>query len=302
MYLIKKMKSIFTIIRPKQYIKNVFIFLPLFFHGNIANTELLVTAFMAFVAFSLSASAIYILNDYKDIKDDRRHPVKKFRPLASGLISKKRAVSLMVILLIMGFSLMAITSLQAVAILSAYIILNIGYSFKFKRIALLDVTIIAVGFVLRLFVGSFVTGTPLSMWIVMMTFLLALFLALAKRRDDILLQRRTGNKMRKSIDGYNLQLVDGTMMIMASIVVVTYILYTVSQEIIEQFQSEHLYLTALFVIFGLMRYLQLSLVEKRSGSPTEIVLKDKTTIVNILLWILSFIWFIYVAPTSNPLG
>ena len=294
------MKSIFTIIRPKQYIKNVFIFLPLFFNGNIANTELLVTTFMAFVAFSLSASAIYILNDYKDIKDDRRHPEKKFRPLASGLISKKRAVSLMVILLIMGFSLMAITSSQALVILSVYIILNIGYSFKFKRIALLDVNIIATGFVLRLFVGSFVTGIPLSMWIVMMTFLLALFLALAKRRDDIQLQHRTGKKMRKSIDGYNLPLVDGTMMIMASIVIVTYILYTVSQEIIEQFQSEHLYLTALFVIFGLMRYLQLSLVEKRSGSPTEIVLKDKTTIVNILLWILSFIWFIYLTPTSIP--
>ena len=296
------MKHFFTLLRPKQYIKNIFIFLPLFFMGQVTNLELFVKASLAFVAFSLSASAVYIFNDYEDIKDDRKHPKKKYRPLASGLISKNVALSLMTILLIMGFSLMAITSSQALVILSVYIILNIGYSFKFKRIALLDVNIIATGFVLRLFVGSFVTGTPLSMWIVMMTFLLALFLALAKRRDDIQLQHRTGKKMRKSIDGYNLPLVDGTMMIMASIVIVTYILYTVSQKIIEQFQSEYLYLTALFVIFGLMRYLQLSLVEKHSGSPTEIVLKDKTTIVNILLWILSFIWFIYVAPTSNPLG
>ena len=296
------MKAMFNIIRPQQYIKNVFILLPLFLAGQITNTELLSKALMAFVAFSFSASAIYIFNDCRDIKDDRKHPKKKYRALASGLISKNVALSLMTILLIMGFSLMAIISLNALVILSIYIILNIAYSCKLKRIALLDVTIIASGFVLRLFVGSFTYEISLGIWIVVMTFLLALFMALAKRRDDVLIFKKSGNKMRKVVTGYNLQLIDGAMLVMASIVIVSYILYTTSQEIIEKFHSENLYLTALFVIFGLMRYLQLSLVEKRSGSPTEIVLKDKTTIVNILLWILSFIWFIYVAPTSNPLG
>ena len=291
------MKSIFTLIRPQQYIKNIFIFLPLFFVGQITNIELLTNAFMAFVAFSFSASAIYILNDYKDIKEDRRHPKKKLRPLASGLISTKVAMSLMIILLIIGFSIMAIVSLQALTILGMYVILNIAYSFKLKRIALLDVTIIAMGFVLRLFVGSFVTGVTLTAWIVIMTFILALFLALAKRRDDILLHR-TGNKMRKSMDGYNLQLIDGTMMIMAAVVIVAYILYTVSEEIIEKFNSENLYLTALFVIFGIMRYLQISFVEKNSGSPTEIVFKDKITIINIVLWLLFFVWIIYMTPTT----
>ena len=291
------MKSIFTLIRPQQYIKNIFVFLPLFFVGQITNIELLTNAFMAFVAFSFSASAVYILNDYKDIKEDRRHPKKKLRPLASGLISTKVAMSLMIILLIIGFSIMAIVSLQALTILGMYVILNIAYSFKLKRIALLDVTIIAMGFVLRLFVGSFVTGVTLTAWIVIMTFILALFLALAKRRDDILLHR-TGNKMRKSMDGYNLQLIDGTMMIMAAVVIVAYILYTVSEEIIEKFNSENLYLTALFVIFGIMRYLQISFVEKNSGSPTEIVFKDKITIINIVLWLLFFVWIIYMTPTT----
>ena len=293
----KKIKSIFTLIRPQQYIKNIFILLPLFFVGQITNIELLVVALIAFVAFSLSASAIYILNDYKDIKEDRRHPKKKFRPLASGLISTRIAMTLMVILLIAGFSLMAIISIHALIVLSIYVVLNIGYCFKFKQIALLDVTIIASGYVLRLFVGSFATGTALTMWIVIMTFLLALFLALAKRRDDILLLYKTGKKMRKSIKGYNLQLVDGIMMIMASIVVVVYILYTTSQEIIEKFHSEHLYLTALFVIFGIMRYLQISFVEKHSGSPTDILLRDKLTIINLLIWMLSFVWIIYIIPT-----
>ena len=292
------MKHFFTLLRPKQYIKNIFIFLPLFFVGQVTNTELFVKASLAFVAFSLSASAVYIFNDYEDIKDDRKHPKKKYRPLASGLISKNFALSLMTILLIMGFSLMAIISLEALVILFIYVILNISYSLKLKRIALLDVTIIAIGFVLRLFVGSFAYEIPLKIWIVIMTFLLALFLALAKRRDDVQIFTKSGNKMRKSVDGYNLQLIDGTMMVMSAVVIVAYLLYTTSQEIIEKFQNENLYLTTLFVIFGLMRYLQITLVEKKSGLPTETILKDKIMQINLLLWVLSFVWLIYMTPTS----
>ena len=294
----KKANAIFTIIRPKQYIKNIFILLPLFFAGQITNTVLLVNALVAFVAFSLSASAVYILNDYKDIKEDRKHPKKKFRPLASGLISKNIALSLMIILLIVGLTLMATISTKALVILSIYVILNIAYSLKLKRIALLDVTIIAIGFVLRLFVGSFAYEIPLKIWIVIMTFLLALFLALAKRRDDVQIFIKSGNKMRKSVDGYNLQLIDGTMMVMSAVVIVAYLLYTTSQEIIEKFQNENLYLTTLFVIFGLMRYLQITLVEKNSGSPTETIFKDKIMQINLVLWVLSFVWIIYITPTN----
>ena len=292
------MKAFFILIRPKQYIKNIFIFLPLFFIGQITNMELLANASVAFVAFSLSASAVYIFNDYEDIKDDRKHPKKKYRPLAAGLISKNTALLLMFILFIISFTLMAVISLKALVILSIYVILNILYSLKLKRIAVLDVTIIAIGFVSRLFVGSFAYEIQLTIWIVIMTFLLALFMALAKRRDDILIFLKSGNKMRKSIDGYNIQLVDGSMAIMSSVVIVAYLLYTTSQEIIEKFQSENLYLTTLFVIFGLMRYLQITFVEKNSGSPTEIVFKDTIMQINLVLWILSFIWIIYITPIS----
>ena len=293
------MKHFFTLLRPKQYIKNIFIFLPLFFMGQVTDIELFVKASLAFVAFSLSASAVYIFNDYEDIKDDRKHPKKKYRPLAAGTISKNTALLLMIILFIIGFTLMAAISLKALVILSIYVILNILYSLKLKRIAVLDVTIIAIGFVSRLFVGSFAYEIQLTIWIVIMTFLLALFMALAKRRDDILIFLKSGNKMRKSIDGYNLQLVDGSMMIMSAVVIVAYLLYTTSQEIIEKFQSENLYLTTLFVIFGLMRYLQITLVEKNSDSPTETIFKDKIMQINLLLWVLSFIWLIYMTPTLN---
>ena len=287
-------QNILKLIRPHQYIKNLFIFAPLFFVGQIANVELFLNLVVTFIAFSISASAIYILNDFQDIEEDRQHPEKKYRPLASGAISKKTAIVLMNTFFIVGISLMATLSLQALVILCLYIALNFGYSFYFKRIAILDVTIISIGFVLRLFVGSAVIEIPLSMWIVIMTFLLSLFLALAKRRDDVLLFINTGKKMRKAIGGYNLQFIDGAMMIMASVVIVSYILYTTSIDVFQSAQSEYLYLTALFVILGIMRYLQIAFIESDSGSPTKIIFNDKFIQVTILARILSFVWIIYL--------
>jgi decaprenyl-phosphate phosphoribosyltransferase len=279
--------------RPHQYIKNLFIFLPLFFALKITDTELLTNALIAFIAFSLTASAIYTLNDYHDIEEDKKHPRKKNRPLASGSISKIQAIGIMLVLFISGFFLMSLSSFQSVGILTAYVIMNIAYSFYLKHVAILDVTIIAIGFVLRLFIGSAVTNIPLSMWIVIMTFLLALFMALAKRRDDVIIFLDTGKKMRKVIDGYNLQFLDTAMAIMASVVIVAYTIYTTSTEIIEKFHSQYLYLTALFVILGILRYLQIALVHLDSGSPTRIVLKDRFVQATLIGWILSFTWILY---------
>jgi len=279
--------------RPHQYVKNIFIFLPIFFALQITNMDFLFQAFIAFIAFSLTASAIYILNDYFDIEEDRQHPKKKYRPLASGTISKKNGIMLMIFLSLSGALLMMSLSLEALFILLVYIVMNIAYSLYLKHIAILDVTIIAIGFVLRLFIGSAVTGIALSMWIVIMTFLLALFMALAKRRDDVLIYLNTGKKMRKVIDGYNLQFLDGAMMIMASVVIVAYILYTTSSEVVSRVHSQYLYLTSLFVILGIMRYLQIAFVVKDSGSPTKIVLTDRFTQLILLGWILSFGWILY---------
>ena len=287
------MKNFISLIRPHHYVKNIFVLLPLFFGGQITNNSQILNGAIAFFAFSVSASAIYIFNDYMDIKNDRKHPKKKYRPLASGSISKSNGLYLMIILLTVGIFSIAYVSTGSLIILIVYIILNILYSLKLKQIALLDITIIAIGFVLRLFVGSFAYNVALEFWIVIMTFLLALFLALAKRRDDVLILNKSGAKMRKSVDGYNLQLVDGSMLVMSAIVIVAYIQYSTSLEIINKFNNENLYLTALFVIFGIMRYLQIAFVEKKSGSPTEIILKDKTMQINLLLWASSFAWIIY---------
>ena len=286
-------KKYFALIRYHQYVKNLFIFLPLFFVGQVTNSTLLLNGIIAFVAFSFAASSIYILNDFLDIEEDRKHPQKKHRPLASGLISTKAAFFIMGLLLFTGTVLMGILSLKALFVLLTYITLNIGYCFYLKHIDIVDITIIAIGFILRLFIGSFVTDVPLSSWIVIMTFLLALFLAIAKRRDDVLHFIKTGTKMRKVIDGYNLQFIDSSMTIMTAVVIVSYILYTTSAEVIERTQSEYLYLTSLFVLLGVLRYLQISIVENNSGSPTKIMLKDKFIILTLLSWVLSFVFIIY---------
>jgi len=287
------MKNLIYLIRPHHYIKNIFILLPLFFSGQFTNTDQLLNGLIAFAAFSLSASAIYIFNDYKDINYDRKHPKKRNRPLASDLIKKNTAIFLMITLLIIGFLLMGSVNKDSLIVLTIYVLLNILYSLKLKRIALLDITIIAIGFVLRLFAGSFSYNVTLEISIVIMTFLLALFLALAKRRDDVLIFNKSGTKTRKSMDGYNLQLIDGNILVMSAIIIVAYLQYTTTFEIIEKFDNENLYLTSLFVIFGIMRYLQITFVEKKSGSPTEVILKDKIMQINLILWILSFVWIIY---------
>ncbi|HMB63306.1 MAG TPA: decaprenyl-phosphate phosphoribosyltransferase [Eudoraea sp.] len=285
---------IFRLIRPKHYIKNLFIFMPLFFAGEFYNTQQLIQVFLAFVSFSISASAIYIFNDFRDVEEDRLHPTKKFRPLAAETISLNTAIILMVILLVAGLALMASLSLNALAVLGIYLILNIFYSLFLKHISILDVTIIAVGFVLRIFVGAIITDIPLSQWIVIMTFLLALFLAFAKRRDGVLLHLETKKKMRKVIKDYNLKFAEGAMMTMASVTIVAYILYTTSTEVVLRLQNEYVYLTAIYVILGILRYMQLSLLENNSGSPTELVFKDLFLALVMIAWIIHFAVLLYV--------
>ena len=287
------MSNIIKLMRPHQYIKNIFIFIPLFFAMKITNLVLLSNAFIAFIAFSLSASAIYILNDYLDIQDDKLHPKKRFRPLASGAVSKSSAIKIMAILSISGFTIMALLSIKALLILLLYVVMNIAYSFKLKHIAIIDITIISLGFVLRLFIGSVVTNIELSAWIVVMTFLLALFMALAKRRDDVLIFNQTGKKMRRVIDGYNLQFLDTAMAIMAAVVIVAYTIYTTSPQTVAKFHSKYLYLSAFFVIVGVMRYLQITFVFQDSSSPTKIVLKDRFMQFVLLGWLMTFIWILY---------
>jgi 4-hydroxybenzoate polyprenyltransferase len=280
------------LLRPHQYLKNLFIFAPLFFAGKVTDAVLLGKTVMAFIAFSLTASALYVLNDYKDIKEDREHPIKKYRPVASGAVTKTAALSVMTVLFAAGAGMAFTQGTGLLLTILAYTALNVAYSFALKHVSLLDVFTIAIGFVLRLYAGSVVTDIALSMWIVMMGFLLALFLALAKRRDDLLLSGE-GRNVRKSIDGYNIELVNGAMTIMASVILVSYVMYTLTHEIVSKFHTDRLYITSFFVLFGILRYMQITLVEKGSGEPTKVLLRDRLLQLAIVAWLFSFAMLIY---------
>ena len=287
------MNNLIKLLRPSHYIKNIFIFLPLFFSGQITLIDKSLDAIIAFISFSLSASAIYIFNDLNDLKDDKKHPVKKLRPLASGLIDNKIAILIMILLISISLGIMMTVSKVSLVILIIYILLNLAYSLGLKKFSILDIIIISIGFVLRLFVGSFAYNVKLEIWIVIMTFLLALFIALGKRRDDAFILKSTKKKMRKSIDGYNLKLIDSIMLVLAAVIIVSYIQFSISLETILKF-SEYLYLTTIFVIFGIIRYMQLVFVKNISGDPVEIILKDKVIQINLLVWLSAFILIIYI--------
>ncbi len=282
------------LMRPHQYAKNFFIFLPLFFGGKFLHPGLLVITMAAWAAFSLVTSSIYVFNDVIDRNYDKKHEKKKNRPIASGAVSIPHAATFMCILGLAGLSLTYLIEPMLFFLALAYILMNIAYTLKLKHIAIVDIFLIGFGFLIRLFIGGVVSGIPLSMWIILMTFLLSLFLALAKRRDDVLIFLQSGVKMREVIDGYNVRFLDTAMAVMASILIVSYIMYTVSEEVIESARSENLYLTVIFVIMGVMRYFQLTYVEKRTDSPTMVLLTDRFIQGTILGWIIAFGIILYL--------
>jgi 4-hydroxybenzoate polyprenyltransferase len=197
-------KPFIQLIRPEQWVKNLFVFLPMFFNGQLCNTPILISCTIAFVAFSLAASSVYCFNDIFDANSDKQHPKKSKRPIASGVISPKTAYTIMSICLIMSVGILFFFEkeirLTLLGLIGFYFVMNIAYSVRLKHFAIIDVMIISIGFVLRIFVGKVAAGVWLSEWIVIMTFLLALFLAFAKRRDDVILYQNTGISPRKNTD------------------------------------------------------------------------------------------------------
>lgn len=289
------LKSVLSLIRIHQWVKNGAIFMPLFFHGGIFDQPLFIKAFLAFLGFSFITSSIYVFNDLQDVEEDRLHPEKKFRPIAAGKISPIFA-KYTIIIALLGALLMFYffnNSLWVWVCIGCYFFQNILYTQWLKKIALIDVIVISLGFILRIFLGSVVTGVYLSHWIIITTFLLALFLAFAKRRDDILLSSQTGVKQRSNMDGYNLDFLNAAIIISSAIVVVSYIMYCTSAEVILR-TGKNIYLTSFFVVIGIFRYLQLVFVMQQSGNPTKIFLKDTFLQLVMLGWIISFGVILYL--------
>jgi 4-hydroxybenzoate polyprenyltransferase len=293
-----QMTKYIQLIRPQQWAKNGFVFLPIFFNGELLNTVKLCSCAMAFLAFSLAASSVYCLNDICDAESDRLHPDKNRRPVASGAISRNRGFLVMAVCLVPSMLVLLIFGgerrFYLMALIGFYFLMNIAYCLWLKRYSIVDVMVISTGFVLRIVVGGVVGDVWLSEWIVIMTFLLALFLAFAKRRDDVILYRNTGIALRKHTNRYNPEFLNQVMTVVSTITIIVYIIYTLTPDVMERFHSRYVYLTAIFVLTGIIRYLQLTIVDLKSGSPTKIFLKDRFIQCCIVGWLITFLIIIYL--------
>ena len=292
------MKKYLKLLRVEQWVKNLFVFTPLFFSGKITNFDLFTQSIFAFFVFSFAASIIYIINDYSDIESDRKHPEKKNRPLASGAISKNSAKTILGALIILDVALIFAGQYffeknlwKFSTIILAYFLMNIAYTFKLKHVAIIDVTIIATGFVLRVLAGGYITGIFISQWAILLTFVLALVLAIGKRRGE-LINAQVSGKTRKALDGYNVQFADIALSISCTLAIVCYLMFTLSPEVQQRFHSRVFY-TVIFVVFAFLRYLQQTLVYNRTESPTKIVYRDRYIQITLLLWVIVFLLQIY---------
>lgn len=291
--------DIIRLLRPHQWVKNGFVLLPAFFSGNIADRSTIIGSMIALAAFCLASSAVYCLNDVRDAEADRTHPKKRMRPIASGAVSPSAAIAIMVLLFATALT-MTLTLLPsphnvaATVILAGYVVMNIAYCLRLKHLTLVDVFIISVGFVLRVAMGGAATGIFISHWLILMTFLLALFLALSKRRDDLIIYRNTGVKPRRNIHRYNLDFMSQSTTLVSTTMLVCYIMYTVSAEVIERMHSSMVYITTVFVLAGLLRYIQLTVVDVKSGSPTRILLHDRFIYCCVGGWLITFFIIIYL--------
>jgi decaprenyl-phosphate phosphoribosyltransferase len=286
------------LIRPKDWAKNLFMFVPVFFAELLFNLDTVLSVLAGFGCFSLVASSIYIINDYRDIEDDKKHPVKCTRPLASGKISGTMAIVICVVLLAIGLGGAWLIRDKFAFVLGIYFLLNLGYSFGLKHIPILDIIIIAIGFVLRVKAGAVIARIGLSEWLTIMVFLLALFMAIAKRRDDVLIKLSTGGDMRKAVKGYNLDFINAALSLICAVIIVSYFMYTMSPEITNRLQTYRLYYTCLFVLAGIFRYLQLIFVQQDSQSPTKILYKDRFIQLSIVLWAISFYIILYMKDVT----
>jgi decaprenyl-phosphate phosphoribosyltransferase len=273
-------------------VKNGFIFLPAFF-GQALDTESVIPLLCGFMCFSFLASAVYIFNDVIDAADDRLHNEKKTRPIAAGTTVIETAYALAAFLLVSSLIGACFIDQLFLAACVVYLLQNILYSTWLKKFALIDITIISLGFLIRLFAGGVIADVPISNWMYIMAFLLAMLLALGKRRDDLLILKNEGTEVRKAVRGYSLEFVNIISVMLSAITVVAYIMYTLSPEVIARVGNSHVYVTSLFVFLGVLRYLQLALVYENTGSPTLILLKDNSTRLIVLVWLLTFGYLLY---------
>ncbi len=287
------LRAYIKLIRPKQWIKNLFVFAPLIFAQELFDPVHLLLALKAFAGFCLVASAVYIVNDITDREADRMHPEKKFRPLAAGTISVSGAYIAAGILLA-GAALFSFKmDHRFIILLCMYFLLNLAYSLKLKEVVLLDVFIIAAGFMIRVVGGAYAIQVETSTWLVLCTLFISLFLGFAKRRSELMQIPDANFAERKVLGHYRVSFLDQMLTISAAGTVISYALYTVARRTMELFGTDKLIYTTVFVIYGVFRYLYLIHTTTTTDKPADVVTSDVPILLTAILWVLACVLLIY---------
>ncbi|MFO7448298.1 MAG: decaprenyl-phosphate phosphoribosyltransferase [Ignavibacteriaceae bacterium] len=290
-------KTYFKLLRVPQWIKNSFVFVPLLFSQHLFHIAYLIPVLQAFIIFCIISSVIYIINDIIDIEADRAHPAKQFRPLPSGKISKQHASVLAFILFTAAAIPLSQFNTGFIIAVGAYFILNLLYSLVLKHIVLLDIFSIAAGFMLRIIGGALVIDVEISSWLILTTMFISLFLAVMKRRSELMLimpdEAVKEGATRKVLAFYSINFADQMATVASAGVIICYALYTVSSRTISVFRTENLIYTTPFVVFGIFRYMYLVYMNQKGENTTEIMITDIPMIVTVILYIITAILIIY---------
>ena len=280
--------------RPEQWIKNFFVFTALLFSKNLLNLSKDIDALVGFIIFCMITGCSYIINDLVDLEKDKLHPTKSQRPIASGRLNKTTAIKITTIICLVSLSFaFYINSFFGIIVLT-YFLLNIGYSIYLKNIVIIDVVTIASGFVLRVLGGAVIISVTSSQWLVLCTILLSLFLGFSKRRHELVLLEDNATGHRKVLEHYSPYFLDQMISVVTASTLICYALYTMSKDTIEKLGTSKLIYTIPFVLYGIFRYLYLVHQKEKGGSPTEVVFTDKPMIINISLWVIASVMFIYI--------
>ncbi|MET0151634.1 MAG: decaprenyl-phosphate phosphoribosyltransferase [Candidatus Binatia bacterium] len=282
-----------ALLRPEQWVKNLLVFAALIFSKHLFVADSAARAVLAFVSFCLVASASYLMNDVHDAESDRLHPGKRQRPIAAGRVTPQAALLVAAVLTAGGFGIAVALGQSFAWTLAAYAVLQISYSFLLKNIVIVDAMAIATGFVLRAVAGGVVIDVNVSPWLIICTFLLALFLGFSKRRHEVQLLEENAVAHRPSLRDYSPYFLDQMISVVTASTVVAYAIYSVSPEVREKLHTDSLYLTVPFVLYGIFRYLYLVHQREGGGNPTRELLTDRPLWVNVLCWIGTAIWLLY---------
>ena len=292
------MSALLELLRVKSWIKNGFIFLPLVFSLNLLHLDLVSRAAIAFIAFSLACSFIYVINDWVDTEKDKLHPRKKLRPIPSGKISKNKALIIALATLIGSLAFIISSKLpnSFVAILMVYVLLNLAYSFVLKRINIIEFFVVAVNFVFRVLAGCYVIAVSPTSWILVVSFFLALFLILIKRKSELVMLENGAQAHRAALANYSQELLDKFIFIVATITITAYLLYTMDVKVQAALHTDKILYSSIFVVLGIFRFIQLSQFKAfdGEGDPTTLLFKDRFTQINLILWMSSLIVILYV--------